>query len=99
MRIRSAKKIHRIILFVLCLLVLLLTAFFIAYRYVRVGGRIFKVNAKEDQGFYSEYYLFIPDSLKTSGRTFLLVEPNNTGFVDDDHRTHVDAAYDIIRFG
>lgn len=64
-----------------------------------IGGRVIKVNAKEDQGFYSEYYLFIPDSLKTSGRTFLLVEPNNAGVVDDDHRTHVDAAYDIIRFG
>lgn len=93
------KKRNGILLSVLALLVLLLAAFFAAYRFVGVGGKILKIKADGGKGFYSEYYLFLPDTLKKSDPVFLLVEPNNTGFTDDNHKTHVDAAHDIVRFG
>lgn len=92
------KKKKRII-FGFIALVLLVLGFLFAYRPKETGGRVIKVNAKEERGFYSEYYLFIPDTLKKSDAIFLLAEPNNTGFVDDNHRKHRDAAYDIVRFG
>lgn len=93
------KKKSKIILSASFLLIFLFAAFLAAYRYVRVGGSIVRIDANHDKGFYTEYYLFIPDTLKTSDDTFLLVEPNNTGFIDDNHKSHMDAAYDIIRFG
>ncbi|MBE5994161.1 MAG: hypothetical protein E7247_17445 [Paenibacillaceae bacterium] len=77
----------------------LFVTLFLAYRIAGVGGRIIKVGAASDKGFNTEYYLFIPDTLKVSDSTFLLVEPNNTGFVDDRHKKHKKAAYDTIRFG
>lgn len=79
--------------------IILAAAFFAAYRYVGVGGRIVKVKANQDKGFYAEYYLFIPDTLKQLDDHFLLVEGNNTGFVDDSHKKHMKAAHDTIRFG
>lgn len=93
------KNRNAIILSASILFVFLFIAFLTAYRYVRVGGRIIKIDANPDKGFYSEYYLFIPDTLKTTDDVFLLVESNNTGFVDDNHKKHVDAAYNTIRFG
>lgn len=93
------KKRTRIIKFTFLLFVFLFVAFLAAYRYVGVGGRVTKIDASYDKGFYTEYYLFVPDTMKALDSTFLLVEPNNTGFVDDSHKSHVDAAYNIIRFG
>lgn len=80
-------------------LIFLLVAFLMAYRYIGVGGRIIKAKANGDKGYQTEYYLFIPDTLKSSDRHFLLVESNNTGFTDDDHKIHMEAAYDTVRFG
>lgn len=93
------RKKNIIILSGFFLLAFLFVAFLAAYRYVRVGGKIIKIDDGHDKGFNTEYYLFIPDTLKVSDNTFLLVESNNTGFVDDNHESHMDAAYDIIRFG
>lgn len=77
----------------------LLVFLFMAYRFKRIDGRIIKVGAASDKGFNTEYYLFIPDTLNVSDSTFLLVEPNNTGFVDDRHKEHKKSAYKTIRFG
>ncbi len=77
----------------------LLVFLFMAYRITRIDGRIIKVGAASDKGFNTEYYLFIPDTLNVSDSTFLLVEPNNTGFVDDRHKEHKKSAYKTIRFG
>lgn len=93
------KKKATILYAVILLLIGLLVAFFMAYRYVGVGGQIIKAEANGDKEFQTEYYLFIPDTLKSLDRHFLLVESNNTGLTDDNHKTHKDAAYDIIRFG
>lgn len=51
----------------------LLVVFFIAYRFVGVGGKIIKVEADDNKGFYSEYFLFIPDTMKQLDGHFLLV--------------------------
>lgn len=83
----------------LIIAVFLLVFLFMAYRITRIDGRIIKVDAASDKGFNAEYYLFIPDTLNVSDSTFLLVEPNNTGFVDDRHKEHKKAAYKTIRFG
>lgn len=93
-------KKKTVILYVsVLLLILLFTAFFIAYRYVGVGGRIIQIEANDNKGFYTEYYLFIPDTLNQSDHRFLLVEMNNTGFADDNHQKHIDAAHNTVRFG
>jgi len=81
------------------LFITLIVAFLFTYRYISVGGRLIRIDANHDKGFYVEYYLFIPETLKSLDSTFLLIEPNNTGFVDDNHKTHMDAAYDAVRFG
>ena len=62
------------------------------------GDRFLKVNANPENGFFVEYFLFIPEQAATTAQPFLLVEPNNSGFVDtDDHRAFVDDVYDAIR--
>lgn len=83
----------------LILLMLLSVAFLTACGDADAGGKIIKRSAEDAKGFYTEYYLFIPDTLKPSDPGFLLVEMNNTGFVDDDHKTHQESAHETIRFG
>lgn len=92
-------KKKKIIISLSFLLVFLFLAFLIVYRYIGVGGKIIKIDANPEKGFHTEYYLFIPDTLKDSDSTFLLVECNNTGFVDDNHKTHRKAVYNKMRFG
>lgn len=93
------KKKKKIMCVLLLIPVFLFIAFLTAYRFIGVGGKVIRIEADEKKGFYSEYYLYIPDTQKSSDYNFLLVEVNNTGFVDDNHKTHVKAAHNIIRFG
>lgn len=93
------KKKSLILYGFILLIVILSAAFLAAYRYIGVGGKIIEIKANADKGFQTEYYLFIPDTLHSSDNRFLLVEPNNTGFVDDLHKKHLDAAHNTIRFG
>ena len=52
-----------------------------------------EVAADPSLGFRSEYLLFIPVGARTTDEpTRLVVEPNNTGTVSDDHAVHADAA-------
>jgi len=44
------------------------------------------------KGFFNDYILFIPKGVKLNRRTFLLVEPNNTGKVSDSFEVHKNAA-------
>lgn len=55
---------------------------------------ILKVNANPGAGFEWPYYLGIPIQVKTPA--VLLVEPNNTGTVNDDPQYHDDAARRMI---
>ena len=92
-------KKKKIIMSASFLFIFLFATFLAVYRYAGTGGKIVKIDANQDKGFYTEYYLFIPDTIKALDQTFLLVECNNTGFVDDNHKTHMNAAYNMVRFG
>ena len=53
-----------------------------------------KVPANPAKGFSWPYYLYIPPSTKSP--TVLLVQPNNTGTVNDDPAVHDSSARDMI---
>lgn len=87
----------------ICVLILLpvcvLIALWAFHRHTAGDGTIIKIKADKDKGFFTEYYLYIPDTLKQSDDSFLLVEGNNTGFVDDSHEKHAEAAHHTISSG
>lgn len=49
---------------------------------------LIEVPATEPAGFSFPYYLYIPKELPTSEPVRLLIEPNNTGQVNDDFEVH-----------
>jgi hypothetical protein len=51
---------------------------------------VFEEDSKK--GFNFPYMLFIPDSMSVSSELFLIVEPNNSGFADDDLKKHFEKA-------
>ncbi len=55
------------------------------------GELIFSEPAPED-AFQFPYFLFIPDGVSQSGEVHMVVEPNNSGFVNDTLQKHIDKA-------
>jgi len=64
------------------------------------GGNVFKVEPEPAKGFYWAYYLYVPSSIadRANGKTYLLVEPNNTGFSSDDQSIHDESARQLIEW-
>ena len=64
-------------------------------------GTLEKFEADSAKGFYWPYYLYVPGSLQTPDRqgekTYLWVEPNNTGYPSDDYQVHDNAAKMIAK--
>lgn len=58
--------------------------------------KIIKVEGNPEKGFNYEYFLYIPSGVKESETKYMLVEPNNTGTVDDDHSIHLKAAEKLV---
>ncbi|QIA09887.1 alpha/beta hydrolase [Draconibacterium halophilum] len=56
------------------------------------GGELIFIEPKETDAFQFPYFLFIPDDVPTNGKTFVLIEPNNSGFADDDLQKHIEKA-------
>lgn len=55
------------------------------------------IAANPDRGFHYGYYYYIPQNLKNNGQgTYLLIEPNNTGFPSDDKKVFQDNAKNIL---
>ncbi|CAM1343009.1 hypothetical protein [Tenacibaculum amylolyticum] len=54
---------------------------------------IIKKNPKK--GFYNDYILFVPKETPTQQKTFLLVEPNNTGKTSDSIEVHKKYAIEL----
>ncbi len=54
-------------------------------------GGVLVVPAAPERGFHTEYILVVPKSVAT-GRRRILVVPNNTGTVSDDHDVHFQRA-------
>jgi len=59
-------------------------------------GKILKIKRSPTEGFYCNYYLFIPGEA-ISGSCRLLVAPNNSGTSSDDIRLHDRLAQGYIR--
>ncbi len=57
-----------------------------------MDGELILVEPRADDGFQFPYYLFIPDHVSTEDSVFMVVEPNNSGFVDDDLQKHMEKA-------
>lgn len=53
------------------------------------------VEKKTGKGFYHDYILFIPKGTVLNRKTYLLVEPNNTGVISDSMAVHLKAAIDL----
>jgi hypothetical protein len=52
---------------------------------------ILRIEPEPQKGFYWAYYLYVPNSLvsaKENKKTYLLVEPNNTGYTSDNQEVH-----------
>jgi hypothetical protein len=50
------------------------------------------VPALSDKGFYHEYFLFLPETLIPDSTPYILVVPNNSSFVSENHQDHFDVA-------
>ena len=53
------------------------------------------IKKKPEKGFYNDYILFIPKGTPLNKKTFLLVEPNNTGKISDSMEIHKNYAIDL----
>nr|WP_319511036.1 hypothetical protein [uncultured Draconibacterium sp.] len=56
------------------------------------GGELIFVEPRETDAFQFPYFLFIPNGVTEKEKTFVIVEPNNSGFADDDLQKHVEKA-------
>ena len=59
--------------------------------------KIIKVEANPKKGFNYEYYLYIPKEINNASKNFLLVEPNNTGIVSDNHKIHLEKVENLLK--
>lgn len=58
-----------------------------------------KISANPEKGFYWDYYLLIPDSIKELNlNTPIFVLPNNTGTVNDSIEIHEKAVLDNLQY-
>lgn len=55
-------------------------------------GEIILTQAKPSEGFNYPYFLYIPEGASLKDELVLIVEPNNSGFVDDDLAKHTEKA-------
>lgn len=60
---------------------------------------LIEVPASPEDGFHVEYFLRVPASAVKTRPHRILVEPNNSGMVDDRHTPHRDAALGAVRHG
>ena len=55
-------------------------------------GEIFLTEASPSKGFNYPYFLYIPEGASLEKELVLIVEPINSGFVDDDLDKHIEKA-------
>jgi len=55
-------------------------------------GEIFLTEASPSKGFNYPYFLYIPEGASLKKELVLIVEPNNSGFADDDLNKHIEKA-------
>ena len=52
-------------------------------------GELALIHPEAGDGFEYPYFLFIPNQVSLDQKTFVIVEPNNSGFADDDLQKHI----------
>lgn len=55
-------------------------------------GNLILVEANSNKGFNFPYLLFLPDTISDQELMMLIVEPNNSGFANDDLKEHLEKA-------
>lgn len=74
-------------------IVAIVTAIFILIGCNKVkDGDLHFVEANSGQGFHYPYFLFVPDDASQESEISLVVESNNSGFLDDDLKAHIEKA-------
>jgi len=56
------------------------------------NGELIFVEASLEDNFEYPYFLFIPNNAIQNEKVFVIIEPNNSGFVDDDLQKHIEKA-------
>ena len=72
---------------ILFLLLLLQSCFFESSK-----GELLFTEADPDEGFNYPYFLYVPEGVSAEDELVLIVEPNNSGFADDDLNKHKEKA-------
>ena len=81
----NAKFVGKTLIFMSCIV------FMLGCNKVKNGSLDF-VEADEEKGFHYPYFLFIPDDASKESEFPLVVEPNNSGFLNDDLKAHIEKA-------
>lgn len=55
-------------------------------------GNLLFIEASEQKGYHYPYFLFIPDGMDPGKESYVIVEPNNSGFLDDEMEKHIEKA-------
>jgi hypothetical protein len=58
----------------------------------RNNGELVFIEPDNSSSFNFPYFLYIPDNIATDEKVFVLIEPNNSGFADDDLQKHKEKA-------
>ena len=56
------------------------------------NGELMYVEPGKDSPFNFPYFLYIPDNIDRSDKVSVVIEPNNSGFADDDLNKHIEKA-------
>lgn len=56
------------------------------------NGTLEYFEANPESGFQYPYFLFIPDNISQETNVPIIVEPNNSGFLNDDLKAHIEKA-------
>jgi hypothetical protein len=56
------------------------------------NGELVFIEPEAKDHFAYPYFLFIPEQISPNNQTFILVEPNNSGFADDHLKKHIEKA-------
>jgi hypothetical protein len=56
------------------------------------NGELIFIEPSGKDSFHFPYYLFIPDQVSAGQKLKMVIEPNNSGFVDDDLHKHIEKA-------
>lgn len=83
----SATMLKSLKQFVLVVIIFILTGCNSNY-----NGELHFVEPKNSDSFNFPYYIYIPSDVVKNQKSFIVVEPNNSGFVDDNLQKHIEKA-------